>query len=137
MNAEEGTGVSVANERDCVESADREFVWVNAHEGYRPGEGYVQSMNKVLPYLEDGNTLIHCTAGKDRTGFMVARYLKDIGYNGWSDEELYDYTVAFNSWERKGYICNATGYSKYMEGFYTIENWCRAKEERNTCRICR
>ena len=137
MNAEEGTGVSVANERDCVESAGREFVWVNAHEGYRPGEGYVQSMNKVLPYLEDGNTLIHCTAGKDRTGFMVARYLKDIGYNNWSDEELYDYTVAFNSWERKGYICNGTGYSKYMEGFYTIENWCNAKEERRSCSVCR
>jgi|TARA_R110000744_G_scaffold8577_1_gene28293 peptidoglycan hydrolase-like protein with peptidoglycan-binding domain len=137
MNAEEGTGVSISGEKDCVESSGRKFVWVNAHEGYRPDEGYVQSMNKVLPYLEEGNTLIHCTAGKDRTGFMVARYLKDMGYNGWSDEELYEYTVGFNSWERKDYICNGTAYKKYMEGFYTIGNWCGAKEERNSCRVCR
>ena len=60
-----------------------------------------------------------------------------MGYNGWSDEELYEYTVGFNSWERKDYICNGTAYKKYMEGFYTIGNWCGAKEERNSCRVCR
>ena len=139
MNAEEDTGVTIDAEKDCVETTGRKFVWVNAHEGYKPNEGYVQSMNKVLPYLEEGNTLIHCTAGKDRTGFMVARYLKDISYTDWSDEELYDYTVAFNSWEKKGYICNGTAYSKYMEGFYTIKNWCSFDVENrlNKCKVCK
>ena len=139
MNAEEGTGVTVEAERECVESSGRKFVWVNAHEGYISGEGYTQSMDKVLPYLEEGNTLIHCTAGKDRTGFMVARYLKDINYNNLSDEELYQYTVDFNSWDKKGYICNGTAYSKYMEGFYTIESWCNFDVENrlNKCKICK
>ena len=139
MNAEEGTGVTIEAERECVESSGRKFVWVNAHEGYISGEGYTQSMDKVLPYLEEGNTLIHCTAGKDRTGFMVARYLKDKGYNNLSDEELYQYTVEFNSWDKKGYICNGTAYSKYMEGFYTIESWCNFDVENrlNKCKICK
>ena len=139
MNAEEGTGVTVEAERECVESSGRKFVWVNAHEGYVSGEGYTQSMDKVLPYLEEGNTLIHCTAGKDRTGFMVARYLKDKGYNNWSDEELYQYTVDFNSWDRKGYICNGTAYKKYMEGFYTIKDWCNFDVENrlNKCKVCK
>ena len=137
MNAEEGTGVSIGDEKDCVESTGREFVWINAHKGYKPNEGYVESMAVVIPLLMKGNTLIHCTAGKDRTGFMVARYLKDIGYNNWSDEELYQYTVSFNSWERKKYICNKTDYRKYMEGFYTIGDWCDANSARSSCRICR
>jgi len=137
MNAEEGTGVTIGDEKDCVESTGREFVWVNAHNGYRRNKGYVESMDVVIPLLMKGNTLIHCTAGKDRTGFMVARYLKDIGYNNWTDEDLYQYTVSFNSWERKKYICNKTDYRKYMEGFYTISDWCEAKTERSSCRICR
>lgn len=137
MNALEGTNVPIQSERELVEDLGKEFIWINAHKGYKPGEGYLKSMDVVLPLLMEGNTLIHCTAGKDRTGFMVARYLKDIGYNNWSDEDLYDYTVSFNSWERKGYICNDTAYKKYMEGFYTIEDWCAAKEERQSCRVCR
>jgi|10_taG_2_1085330.scaffolds.fasta_scaffold00165_26 peptidoglycan hydrolase-like protein with peptidoglycan-binding domain len=137
MNGSREVSVSIEKEKELVEGLGKEFIWINAHKGYRRGEGYVDSMNVVIPLLMEGNTLIHCTAGKDRTGFMVARYLKDIGYNNWSDEDLWDYTVDFNSWERKGYICNNTDYKKYMEGFYTINDWCSANSERRSCRVCR
>lgn len=137
MNAEESTGVTIKAERNLVESLGKEFFWVNAHKGFKEGEGYLRSMDEVIPLLEEGDTLIHCTAGKDRTGFMVARYLKDIGYNNWTDEQLWEYTVKFNSWERKGYICNnLVGYVKYLQGFYSMENWCNAKEERKRCKVC-
>ena len=137
MNASKEVSVSVQKEKELVEGLGKEFIWINAHKGYRPNEGYVDSMAVVIPLLMEGNTLIHCTAGKDRTGFMVARYLKDIGYDSWSDEDLYQYTVSFNSWERKKYICNKTDYRKYMEGFYTINDWCNATSDRSSCRICR
>ena len=53
-----------------------------------------------------GNTMIHCTHGADRTGFAVALALQKIGGglpggfgNAKNHEDLYKYTVSFNSWD--------------------------------------
>lgn len=122
MNDTEGTGVTVKQERELVQSMGKHFLWVNAHEGYQKGKGYIESIELVQPFLEHGNVLIHCTAGKDRTGYMVGYYL--LNHLGWDRDSVWDYTVGLNEWEkfisegRKGYI-------KYMEAFYPYEDWKR------------
>lgn len=132
MNDIEGTGVSISAERKLVESMGKKFVWVNAHLGYKKDSGYIKSMDTIQPYLHQGNVLIHCTAGADRTGYQVARYLKDR-FN-WSEKELWNYTTKYNHWET--FICQGKiGYIKYMEGFYTIDKWC--EEFGKNCNICK
>lgn len=121
MNATEGTGVSISSERNLVESMGLKFVWYNAHIGYKPDKGYTKSLDTLQPYLHDGKVLIHCTAGADRTGYQVAKYIEDK--LNWSDSKLWEYTIKYNDWEY--YICRSqTGYVKYMEAFYTIKDWC-------------
>lgn len=132
MNDIEGTGVSISSERKLVESMGKKFVWVNAHLGYKKDSGYIRSMDTIQPYLQQGNVLIHCTAGADRTGYQVARYLKDK-FN-WSEKELWEYTIKYNYWEK--FICQGkTGYIKYMEGFYSFDKWC--EDFGKNCSICK
>lgn len=120
MNAEEGTGISIENERELVQSMGKKFIWVNAHEGYQRGRGYVGSLNKIQPILDSGNVIIHCAAGADRTGYQVANYIQRNF--GWSRKELWYYTIKYNSWEK--YIPNGQeGYIKYMEAFYPYDKW--------------
>ena len=139
MNAKESTNVSRKDEKKLVESMGKRYVFQNAHineggghgkRGYEKGKGYVGSLNIVQPLLEQGNVLIHCTAGADRTGYQVARFMKDNGYCGNTDSEncrksLWDYTIKYNSWEQ--YIPQGiAGYIRYMEAFYPYDDW---KEE--------
>lgn len=132
MNGLEGTGVSIATEKYIVESMGKEFVWVNAHIGYEKDSGYVGSLNKIQPYLHKGNVLIHCTHGADRTGYQVAKYLKDKFK--WSEQKLWEYTIKYNNWET--FICQGKlGYIKYMEAFYTIDEWC--DDYGKDCYICK
>lgn len=120
MNDTEGTGVTIEQEKNLVESMGKKFVWVNAHLGYESGKGYVKSLEKVQPILDSGNVLIHCTAGKDRTGYMVGKYIQNNF--GWSKQEIWDYTIKYNEWEI--YIPQQKmGYVKYMEAFYPYEEW--------------
>lgn len=120
MNAEEGTGVSIESEKKIVESLGKKFVWVNAHEGYQKGKGYIGSLNKIQPLLDSGNVIIHCAAGADRTGYQVANYIQRN--LNWSRQELWYYTIKYNSWEK--YIPNGQqGYIKYMEAFYPYDKW--------------
>lgn len=131
MNDIEGTGVSISAERKLVESMGKKFVWVNAHLGYKKDSGYIKSMDTIQPYLHNGKVLIHCTAGADRTGYQVAKYLKDK-FN-WSETELWNYTIKYNYWEK--FICQGkTGYIRYMEAFYTFSEWC--KDFGQNCSIC-
>lgn len=122
MNAEEGTGVSIESEKKIVESLGKKFVWINAHEGYQKGKGYIGSLNKIQPLLDSGNVIIHCAAGADRTGYQVANYIQR-NFN-WSRQELWYYTIKYNSWEK--YIPNGQqGYIKYMEAFYPYDLWLK------------
>lgn len=132
MNDIEGTGVSIEAERKLVESMGKKFVWVNAHLGYKKDSGYTKSMDTIQPYLQNGKVLIHCTAGADRTGYQVAKYLKDKF--DWSEKELWNYTVKYNHWEK--FICQGkVGYIKYMEAFYTFNEWC--KDFGQNCNVCK
>ena len=113
------------------------WVRVDAEKGLKSGKGYVGTLNEVLPSLDDGNNLIHCTHGADRTGYVVAKHLKDV--KGWSNEKLWDYTVEYNSWEGKsGYICEGTNvkYLNYLEGFYPLSEWCK-KDKNKDCPSCK
>ena len=141
MNADtDSGGVSKADEKELVEGMGVNYYWVNAHK-YNSGDkdkgiGYTKSMEEVLPILEEGNTLIHCTAGMDRTGYMVAKYLQD-NFN-WDKDKLWDYTVGFNKWEN--HICDNVsnkGYIKYMEAFYSLEEWCETYDTEGNCKNCR
>ena len=120
MNAAEGTGVSIEDEHAAVESMGKKFVWINAHMGFKEGKGYLESIKQVQPYLDSGNVLIHCAAGKDRTGYQVAKFIER--QKGWSKDELWKYTVELNDWEL--HICQGKkGYIRYMEAFYPYEEW--------------
>jgi len=120
MNAKESTNVSPEDEKNVVESMGRKYVWVNAHLGYEKNKGYLGSLRIIQPILNGGNVLIHCTHGADRTGYQVAKYLEN-NFN-WTDKQLWDYTVRYNSWENK--IKNKEeGYIKYMEAFMTYDEW--------------
>lgn len=120
MNDIEGTGVSIDAERLAVESMGKKFVWVNAHLGFKEGQGYTESLEQIQPYLDSGNVLIHCTAGKDRTGYQVARFIQR--QKGWSREKLWNYTIEHNDWEL--HICQGKkGYIRYMEAFYPYVEW--------------
>ena len=109
---------------------------IDAHNNFQKGKGYVGTLDEVLPL--DDNTLIHCTHGADRTGYVVAKHLKDLGKIG-TNEDLWKYTVEYNSWEGKnGYICKGNkGYIKYLEGFYPHEEWCGVGNRMEDCPSCK
>ena len=139
MNGEEGTGVTVEAERELAEKYGKKFMFMSAHKGYVKGKGYTGSIKNMLPYLKKGNTLIHCTHGADRTGYIVAKHLQDTKFRNWNKEDLWDYTISYNTWE-DGKICNPgtnKGYIKYLEGFYPMDEWCKAKKDRKNCSSCR
>jgi len=112
--------------------------YVDSHAGFVSGQGYLGTIQNVLPMLTAGDCLIHCRAGADRTGYLVAAYLKSEGIC--TDlEELWDYTTSYNHWGgRRGHICSGgnTGYIRYLEGFYPFDEWCAAKSWRRECTNC-
>jgi len=121
--------------------------------------GYSETYKRAFPYLAEGNTLVHCSAGADRAGGLVAAWLKFVN-NTAKDykekEKLYDYVTLYNGWNRK--ICcvcdggdHNNGYAAYMEGFYSVREWCNAPEnlinakhlknypgkKRKNCKVCK
>lgn len=56
-----------------------------------------KSQSRVNELLDNGNTLIHCHHGADRTGGNVGGWLFS---KGWGDtKKIWDYTTQYNSWE--------------------------------------
>ena len=109
------TEKKICEENDCT------YHFINAHSGYKLGKGYTSSIQQTSDILNQGNTLIHCAHGADRTGGMVGAYLKNNGYMTDKDE-LWKYTTQFNNWQDKidrGKFFD-TGYDKYADGFYPI-----------------
>ena len=112
--ADTHTGISIESEKDLCKLLGCNFVFLNAHEGYFKGKGYLQSITKANKLLNAGNTLIHCNWGADRTGFIVGAYLKNAGIIT-DPEALWNYTIQFNSWNyyiKKGAF---KPYFKYAE----------------------
>jgi hypothetical protein len=101
---------------------------VNAHKGYRINEGYLGTINDALPILAQGNTLIHCAHGADRTGYVVGAHLKKTGKMTDKDQ-LWAYTTQYNGWMnmiRKGTFFGS-GYDKYADAFYPINELASSK----------
>lgn len=57
-----------------------------------------RNQDKVNELLSQGNVLIHCAHGADRTGGNVGGWLYK---NGWGDtKKIWDYTTKYNGWNR-------------------------------------
>jgi hypothetical protein len=58
--------------------------------------------NKVIELLSQGNTLIHCAHGADRTGGNVGGYLYKTKANPAisTTEQIWKYTTQYNGWNR-------------------------------------
>jgi len=116
------TEKKICEENDCT------YHFINSHSGFKLGKGYTSSIQQTSNILNQGNTLIHCAHGADRTGGMVGAYLKNNGYMTDKDE-LWKYTTQFNNWQDKinrGKFFN-TGYAKYADGFYPISELKNSK----------
>ena len=118
--------------------ANIKWVRIGAHDGGKCGEGFTGSIADILPKITK-NTLVHCTWGADRTGYIVARHLKDKGLGG-SNEDLWNYTLPYNNnrWGGNGgKICKGSmGYIAYLEGFYPLREWCKVGTRMEDCTIC-
>jgi hypothetical protein len=116
------TEKKICEENDCT------YHFINAHSGFKLGKGYTSSIQQTSNILNQGNTLIHCAHGADRTGGMVGSYLKNNGYMTDKDE-LWKYTTQFNNWQDKINRGNFfdTGYAKYADGFYPISELKNSK----------
>lgn len=57
-----------------------------------------KDQDKVNELLSQGNVLIHCAHGADRTGGNVGGYLMKIGFG--DTEKIWNYTTKFNGWNR-------------------------------------
>ena len=115
------TKVTWDEERKMAECYGVEFHFINAHKP-RYGEkidgvnlGYTKSMEEIQPYLEKGNTLIHCRNGSDRTGYQVAKYLQNRGMT--DQQSLWDYTTNYNGWCEQSTEKFGSGYDTYAQGF--------------------
>jgi hypothetical protein len=106
-NGKDAGALSIEEESAICKARSVKFTQVNAHLGYEKGKGYVESGELVSSILEEGNVLIHCKHGMDRTGAMVAYYLRK---NGFDTETI----LATNGWEN--YLkLRAGDYAKYYE----------------------
>ena len=117
----DAAGTSISTERQVCKDNGCELHFIDAHSGYVPGKGYTKSIANAQAILRKGNTLIHCAAGMDRTGYQVAAWLKDQGIMT-DKEQLWNYTTQFNGWNdmlRKGKFYGS-GYDKYADGFYPL-----------------
>ena len=117
----DAVGTPISAERKVCEQNGCELHLVNAHSGYVPGRGYTKSIAEAQSILRKGNTLIHCAAGMDRTGYQVAAWLRDRGIIT-DKEQLWNYTTQFNSWNSKikSGMFYGSGYDKYADGFYPL-----------------
>jgi len=144
MNGDEGSDptvpggkgrVTMAEEKALADSLNVEWHFINAHDGRTAGQGYRGSKNTIHPILDKGNTLVHCRNGSDRTGYIVASYLKE--YEGETNlEALYKYTTSLNGWETSFKGSGGAGYAKYLDGFYPLNEWCAAGRSTQFPNIC-
>lgn len=127
-SATDSKGVSEAAEKKICNDNGVEYIRLDAHQGYVPDKGYVTSVNKAKLVLDKGNTLIHCTWGADRTGAMVAAYLKNS--NIITDiDQLWSYTTQYNNWLnyiKKGQFWGS-GFDKYADCFYPLSKLKKKK----------
>jgi hypothetical protein len=76
----------ISSEKEVVESKGAKFYKLSS----------TKDQDKVNSLLSQGNVLIHCAHGADRTGGNVGGYLYKKGL---STKDIWDYTTKYNSWE--------------------------------------
>lgn len=81
MNGTSEGGLSIEKEKSICKKYGVKFVYINAHKGYKPEKGYLESANEIYKWLNTKKCLIHCKWGYDRTGAMVGYYLSKKGFN--------------------------------------------------------
>ena len=86
----EGTATHAAG-RELMVSTYRAFVRVHA-------EPFGAAIETILASAVSHPVLVHCTAGKDRTGFLVALLQRALGVD--DDLVLDDYLATNGSWDR-------------------------------------
>lgn len=79
---------SVESEKNLAESKGVKFYVLSS----------TRDQDKVNSILSQGNVLIHCAHGADRTGGNVGGYLLSIGFG--DTKKIWDYTTQYNSWNR-------------------------------------
>lgn len=127
--------ISKNEEKKICEENNCEFINIGSHSGYIRNKGYVSSLDEVVPILEKGNTLLHCTHGADRTGAMIGGYLKRNKHITDLDS-LWQYTTQFNGWQSKinknglkecKKCFYGSGYDKYADTFYPLDELRKTK----------
>lgn len=79
---------SIASEKEVADSKGVKFYKLSS----------TKDQDKVNSLLSQGNVLIHCAHGADRTGGNVGGYLFKIGFG--DTKEIWDYTTKYNGWKR-------------------------------------
>lgn len=147
MNENEG-GMVMADEKGVCDAKSCVYnpgqpgtpTYINAHSGYKRFEGYTSSKREVFQIFEKKDVLVHCSAGKDRTGYIVAAWIDKRAREGAGTldtsnfpdkvsaainetdntkrrEVLWKYTIAFNKWGGdSGRVCTAYAYRKKDDG---------------------
>lgn len=106
-NGKDAGALTIEEEAAICAQYGARFYFINAHQGYQAGQGYIGSAQEVYNLLSQGNIFIHCRHGYDRVGAMVGYYLSVLGYE---PHEI----IEHNNWqdylEKKG-----RAYHKYYE----------------------
>ena len=68
-----------------VREAGLESHYYKMHEGNMMSSGKRKAFEEIKALLRQGNTLVHCTHGADRTGAVVGRYYVEDGIMSLSD----------------------------------------------------
>lgn len=77
---------SIESEKNLAESKGVKFFKLSS----------TKDQDKVNSLLSQGNVLIHCAHGADRTGGNVGGYLMSIGFG--DTDKIWKYTTQYNSW---------------------------------------
>jgi protein tyrosine/serine phosphatase len=106
-NGKDAAGVSIEEEAALAKKYHIQFYHINAHEGYQSGKGYLGSNQAIADMLDQDHVYIHCRHGFDRTGSVVAFFMRTQGYDQYQ-------VIHHNKWE--AYL-NKKGqaYRKYYE----------------------
>jgi protein tyrosine/serine phosphatase len=83
-------GTSIDSEKKLAEKMGVTFYQI-----YAKGD---KNQQKVNDLLSQGNVLIHCAHGADRTGGNVGGYLYNV--LGWDTKKIWEYTTKYNGWNR-------------------------------------
>lgn len=78
--------VSIDSEKQLSEKKGVKFLKLSS----------TKNQDQVNSLLSQGNVLIHCAHGADRTGGNVGGYLYDV--LNWSTQKIWDYTTKYNGW---------------------------------------